>query len=140
MITPGRVSAAAPRPSAALTCEKAPFAGTVRSMRCVACVRRLLLAPDLSEPTAQQGGDFLLNLRIVQQTQECLFESLVLLGLLDLVFSFGSIFHRPIMPWVSSADRPRAVLAARRPHNYGAVGKTFLATPIIAELSIFHWV
>jgi len=37
------------------------------------------------------------NLRIVQQTQECLFESLVLLGLLDLVFSFGSIFHRPIM-------------------------------------------
>ena len=28
-----------------------------------------LFAPDLPEPTAQQGDDFLLNLRIVQQTQ-----------------------------------------------------------------------
>jgi hypothetical protein len=28
-----------------------------------------LSAPDLPEPTAQQGDDFLLNLRIVQQTQ-----------------------------------------------------------------------
>jgi hypothetical protein len=60
--------------------------------------RRRLLAPDLPEATAQQGHDFLLNLRIVQQTQEHLLESLVLLGLLDLVFSFGSIFHRSIMP------------------------------------------
>jgi hypothetical protein len=56
-----------------------------------------LFAADLSQPTAQQVDDFVSNLRIVQQTQECLFESLVLLGLLDLVFSFGSIFHRPIM-------------------------------------------
>jgi hypothetical protein len=52
-----------------------------------------LFAPDLPEPTAQQGDDFLLNLRIVQQTQERPFESLVLLRLLDLVFSFGSILH-----------------------------------------------
>jgi hypothetical protein len=54
--------------------------------------------PDLPEATAQHGHDFLLNLRIVQQTQEHLLESLVLLGLLDLVFSFGSIFQRSIMP------------------------------------------
>jgi hypothetical protein len=51
----------------------------------------------LSEPTAQQRDDFLLNLRIVQQAQKGLFESLVLLGLLDLVFSFGSIVHRAMM-------------------------------------------
>jgi hypothetical protein len=38
-----------------------------------------LFAPDLPEPTVQQGDDFLLNLRIVQQTQERLFESLALL-------------------------------------------------------------
>jgi hypothetical protein len=48
-----------------------------------------LLVSDLPEPTAEQGEDFLLNLRIVQQTQKRLFESLVLLCLLDLVFSFG---------------------------------------------------
>ena len=61
--------------------------------------RRRLFAPDLPEATAQQGHDFLLNLRIVQQTQERLLESLVLLGgLIDLVFDFGSIFHRSIMP------------------------------------------
>ena len=51
----------------------------------------------MPEATAQQGHDFLLNLRIVQQTQERLLEGLVLLGFLDLVFSFGSIFHRSIM-------------------------------------------
>jgi hypothetical protein len=44
-------------------------------------------APDLPETTAQQGDDFLLNLRIVQKAQKRLFEGLVLLGLLDLVFS-----------------------------------------------------
>jgi hypothetical protein len=47
----------------------------------------------LPKPTAQQGDDFLLNLRIVQKAQKRLFESLVLLGLLDLVFSFGLIRH-----------------------------------------------
>ena len=65
-----------------------------------------LFAPDLPESTAQQGDDFLLNLRIVQQTQERPFESLVLLRLLDLVFSFGSVLHRSIMPQGSSAERP----------------------------------
>jgi hypothetical protein len=34
------------------------------------CVRRPLFAPDLSDPTAQQSDDFLLNLRIVQQAQK----------------------------------------------------------------------
>jgi hypothetical protein len=52
----------------------------------------------LPEPTAQQGDDFLLNLRIIQKAQKRLLESLVLLGLLDLVFSFGSIRHRTMMP------------------------------------------
>jgi hypothetical protein len=65
-----------------------------------------LFAPDLPESTAQQGDDFLLNLRIVQQTQERPFESLVLLRLLDLVFSFGSVLHGSIMPQGSSAERP----------------------------------
>jgi hypothetical protein len=65
-----------------------------------------LFAADLPEPTAQQGDDFLLNLRIVQQTQERPFESLVLLRLLDLVFSFGSILHGSIMPQGSSVERP----------------------------------
>lgn len=65
-----------------------------------------LFAPDLPEPTAQQGDDFLLNLRIVQQTQERPFERLVLLRLLDLVFSFGSVLHGSIMPQGSSAERP----------------------------------
>ena len=51
------------------------------------------LIPVLPEPTAQQGDEFLLNLRIVQKAQKCLFESLVLLGLLDLVFNFGLIRH-----------------------------------------------
>ena len=49
-------------------------------------------------PTVHQGDDFLLNLRIVQQTQERLFERLVLLCVLDLIFSFGSIFRRASMP------------------------------------------
>jgi hypothetical protein len=35
-----------------------------------------------------------------------LFESLVLLGLLDLVFSFGSIVHRTMMTWPSSVEGP----------------------------------
>jgi hypothetical protein len=52
----------------------------------------------LPEATAQQGDDFLLNLRIVQKAQKRLFEGLVLLGLLDLIFSFGSILHRTMMP------------------------------------------
>jgi hypothetical protein len=56
-----------------------------------------LSAADLPEPTVHQGDDFLLNLRIVQQTQERLFERLVLLCVLDLIFSFGSIFHRASM-------------------------------------------
>ena len=54
---------------------------------------RPLFIPDLPKPAAQQGDDFLLNLRIVQKAQKRLFESLVLLGLLDLVFSFGLIRH-----------------------------------------------
>jgi hypothetical protein len=41
-----------------------------------------------------------------QQTQNRLFESLVLLCLLDLVFSFGSILHYTIMLYGSSAERP----------------------------------
>ena len=57
-----------------------------------------LFAPDLPEATGQQADDFLLNLRIVQKAQKRLFEGLVLLGLLDLVFSFGSILHPTIMP------------------------------------------
>jgi hypothetical protein len=60
-------------------------------------VRWPLFVPNLPEPTADQGGDFPLNLRIVQQAQKRLFESLVLLGLLDLVFSFGSIVRRTIV-------------------------------------------
>ena len=56
-------------------------------------VRRPLFIPDLAKPTAQQGDDFLLNLRIVQKAQKRLFDSLVLLGLLDLVLSFGLIRH-----------------------------------------------
>jgi SAM (Sterile alpha motif) domain-containing protein/adenylate/guanylate cyclase family protein len=73
-------------------------------------VRWPLIRPDLPEPTVQQGDDFLLNLRIVQQTQERLFESLALLCLLDLVFSFGSLFHGSIMSEGSSAERPSAVM------------------------------
>jgi hypothetical protein len=60
-------------------------------------VRWPLFVPDLPERTAHQGDDFLLNLRIVQQAQKRLFESLVFLGLLDLVFSFGSIVHSTMM-------------------------------------------
>jgi hypothetical protein len=75
-----------------------------------ACPIGRLFAPDLPGSTAQQGNDFLLNLRIVQQTQKRLFESLVLLCLLDLVFSFGSILHRTIMLQGSSAERPSAVM------------------------------
>jgi len=67
-------------------------------VRCVAVSSAALFAPDLPEATAQQGDDFLLNLRIVQKAQKRLFKGLVLLGLLDLVFSFGSILHRPMMP------------------------------------------
>jgi hypothetical protein len=71
-----------------------------------------LFAPDLSEPAAQQGDDFLLNLRIVQQTQKHLFESLVLLGLLDLVFSFDSIHHHTIMADLRQSTVP--VLSRRK--------------------------
>jgi hypothetical protein len=60
-------------------------------------VRWPLFVPDLPERTAHQRDDFLLNLRIVQQAQKRLFESLVFLGLLDLVFSFGSIVHSTMM-------------------------------------------
>ena len=67
-------------------------------MRCVGVSSAALFGPDLPEATAQQGDDFLLNLRIVQKAQKRLFKGLVLLGLLDLVFSFGSILHRPMMP------------------------------------------
>ena len=82
-------------------------------MRCVGVSSAALFGPDLPEATAQQGDDFLLNLRIVQQTQKRLFESLVLLCLLDLVFSFGSVPHRTIMPPGSSAKRPSAILRKR---------------------------
>jgi hypothetical protein len=75
-------------------------------MRFIAVSSAPLSAPDLPDTTAQQGDDFLLNLRIVQQTQKRLLKGLVLLGLLDLVFSFGSILHRTIMPWGSSVARP----------------------------------
>ena len=67
-------------------------------MRCVAVSSAALFAPDLPEATAQQGDDFLLNLRIVQKAQKRLFQGLVLLGLPDLIFSFGPILHRPMMP------------------------------------------
>jgi hypothetical protein len=73
-----------------------------------------LFAPDLPEPAVQQGDDFLLNLRIVQQTQERLFESLALLCLLDLVFSFGSILHGSIMSEGSSAERPSALMPQKK--------------------------
>ena len=68
------------------------------SVRCVAVSSAALFASDLPEATGQQGDDFLLNLRIVQKAQKRLFEGLVLLGLLDLVFSFGSILHRMMIP------------------------------------------
>jgi hypothetical protein len=45
-------------------------------------------------------------LRIVQQAQKRLFESLVLLGLLELVFSFGSIRHHTIMPDLRQSSVP----------------------------------
>jgi hypothetical protein len=67
-------------------------------VKCVAVSSGAVFATDLPEPTAQQGDDFLLNLRIIQKAQKRLLEGLVLLGLLDLVFSFGSIRHRTIMP------------------------------------------
>jgi hypothetical protein len=47
--------------------------------------------------TVQQNDNFLLTLRIVQEAQKRLLEGLVPLGVLDLVFSFGSILHDPIM-------------------------------------------
>jgi hypothetical protein len=43
---------------------------------------------------------------VVQKAQKRLFEGLVLLGLLDLVFSFGSILHRTMMPQASSVSVP----------------------------------
>jgi hypothetical protein len=52
----------------------------------------------LPEPTVQQGSDFPLDLRIIQKAQKRLFEGLVLLGLFDLVASFGSILHRTMIP------------------------------------------
>jgi hypothetical protein len=73
-----------------------------------------LSAADLPEPTVHQGDDFLLNLRIVQQTQERLFERLVLLCVLDLIFSFGSIFHCASMPQGSSAECPSFCNAANQ--------------------------
>jgi hypothetical protein len=73
---------------------KAPPEGEMRRGDFGGC----LSAADLPEPTVHQGDDFLLNLRIVQQTQERLFERLVLLCVLDLIFSFGSIFHGASMP------------------------------------------
>jgi hypothetical protein len=45
-------------------------------------------------------------LRIVQQAQKRLFESLVLLGLFDLVFSFGSIFHHTMMTYLRQSSVP----------------------------------
>ena len=90
-----------------------------------------LFAPDLPEPTPQQGDDFLLNLRIVQQTQERPFESLVLLRLLDLVFSFGSILHGSIMPQGSSAERP----SGRRQKSGRAA---ILATLVLCGWLIFR--
>ena len=86
-----------------------------------------LFAPDLPEPTAQQGDDFLLNLRIVQQTQERPFESLVLLRLLDLVFRFDSVLHGSIMPQGSSAERPSVDV------------KNPSAVAILATLVLFGW-
>jgi len=93
-----------------------------------------LFAPDLPEPTAQQGDDFLLNLWIVQQTQERPFESLVLLRLLDLVFSFGSILHGSIMPQGSSAERPSVDVKIRPSGNSRDPGLFRLAYfSVIAE-------
>jgi len=67
-------------------------------VRCAAVRSAAVILPGFCEPGGQQGKDFLLNLRIVEQAQKRLLESLVLLGPLDLVFSFGSILHRAIMP------------------------------------------
>jgi hypothetical protein len=60
-------------------------------------------------------------LRIIQQAQKRLLEGLVLLGLLDLVFTFVSILHRAIMPDGSSAERPSAVVAAKNGEVAGLV-------------------
>jgi|SRR5437762_5710126 len=93
-----------------------------------------LFAPDLPEPTAQQGDDFLLNLRIVQQTQERPFESLVLLRLLDLVFNFDSVLHGSIMPQGSSAERPVSTSKIRPRGNSRHPGLVRLAYfSVIAE-------
>jgi hypothetical protein len=51
----------------------------------------------------------------------------VLLGLLDLVFSFGSIRHRTMMPLASSVERPSAVMAQKNGQKTGAgLGHSYL--------------
>jgi len=52
----------------------------------------------LPDPSAQQTDNFQLDLRIIEQAQEYLFEGLVLLGFPDLVLGLCSILHRIIMP------------------------------------------
>ena len=84
-------------------------------MRCIPVNPAIdLFASDLPEATVEQGEDFLLNLRIVQQTQEALFESLVLLRLLDLVISFGSILHCMTMPRCRQPSVPVCNTTKRR--------------------------
>jgi hypothetical protein len=75
------------------------------SVACIDFGGGLLSAPDLSNLAAHQSDDFLLYLRIIQQAQEDPFERLVLLRLLDLVFSFGMTFHYMNMYESSSAKR-----------------------------------
>jgi len=55
-----------------------------------------LIALVVIRPSAYQGDDFLLNLWIVEQTQQSLFEGFALLCLFDLVFSSGAVVHDTI--------------------------------------------
>ena len=73
-----------------------------------------LSAPNLSKLAAHQSDELLLYLRIVQQTQEDLFESLVLLCLLDLVFGFGVTLHSMIMHEVRQPNVPALVMQKGR--------------------------
>jgi hypothetical protein len=54
---------------------------------------------------AQERADLLLNLRIIQQTPEHLFDNVALLNRLDLVFK-RSVIHRAIIPEVRQASAP----------------------------------
>jgi hypothetical protein len=75
--------------------------GGSSSVKCVAVSSAAVIRPGFAQADGQvrrpsKATIFLLNLWIVQQPQKRLFESLVLLGLFDLVFSFGSIFQSAV--------------------------------------------